>query len=129
MKRIYCLLRVVTSCKSSESRCWRPRGESCRVPPGPAVSVWEDTIARRVRALHLGKRQEPDPGVCRAGHADSSGRDDRCVLPAEPGVADETIAAELRGATSEAAREMDSWLDERLGALRVSASSYVVTET
>jgi len=40
----------------------------------------------------------------------------------------ETIAAELRGATSESAREMGSWLDERLDALREAASSYVVTE-
>ena len=40
----------------------------------------------------------------------------------------ETIAAELRGATSESAREMGSWLDERLDALRAAASSYVVTE-
>src|SRR5438067_2329085 len=40
----------------------------------------------------------------------------------------ETVAAELRGATSEAAREMGSWVDERLDALRVAASSYVVAE-
>jgi len=40
----------------------------------------------------------------------------------------ETIAAELRSATSESAREMGSWLDERLDALRAAASSYVVTE-
>src|SRR5205823_2063683 len=40
----------------------------------------------------------------------------------------QTIAAEFRGAISEAAREMGSWLDERLEALRTAASSYVVTE-
>jgi len=92
------------------------------------VSVWEDTIARRVRALHLGSVKNQIlafavlatliPAVVTTVVSYQQNRESLT----------ETIAAELRGATSEAAREMDSWLDERLGALRVSASSYVVTE-
>ncbi len=92
------------------------------------MSVWEDTIARRVRALHLGSVKNQIlafavlatliPAVVTTVVSYQQNRESLT----------ETIAAELRGATSEAAREMDSWLDERLGALRVSASSYVVTE-
>jgi diguanylate cyclase (GGDEF)-like protein len=38
------------------------------------------------------------------------------------------IALELRSVSAEAAREVNLWLDERLGDLRVSASSYVVSD-
>ena len=93
-----------------------------------SVSVWEDVIARRVRALHLGSVRNqivvfgllatliPTFVVTVVSY-----QQNRESLT-------ETIAAELRGATSEAAREVDAWLDDRLDALRVSASSYVVTE-
>ena len=92
------------------------------------MSVWEDVIARRVRALHLGSVRNqivvfgllatliPTFVVTVVSY-----QQNRESLT-------ETIAAELRGATSEAAREVDAWLDDRLDALRVSASSYVVTE-
>src|SRR2546427_4872105 len=40
----------------------------------------------------------------------------------------EQIAAELRSASSEAARQMDLWLEERLADLRAAASSYVISE-
>jgi len=92
------------------------------------VSVWEDTIARRLRALHLGsvRNQILAFGILATliptlVTTVVSYHHDRESLT-------ETIAAELRGATSEAAREMGSWLDERLDALRAGASSYVVTE-
>ena len=92
------------------------------------MSVWEDTIARRLRALHLGSvRNQIFAFAVLATLIPTlvttvvSYHHDRESLT-------ETIAAELRGATSEAAREMGSWLDERLDALRAAASSYVVTE-
>ena len=92
------------------------------------MSVWEDTIARRLRALHLGsvRNQILAFGILATliptlVTTVVSYHHDRESLT-------ETIAAELRGATSEAAREMGSWLDERLDALRAGASSYVVTE-
>jgi diguanylate cyclase (GGDEF)-like protein len=92
------------------------------------VSVWEDVIARRMRALHLGSVRNQIlafavlatliPTLVTTAVSYQQNRESLT----------ETIAAELRGATSEAAREMGSWLDERLDALRVAASSYVVTE-
>jgi diguanylate cyclase (GGDEF)-like protein len=92
------------------------------------VSVWEDTIARRLRALHLGSVRNQIfafavlatliPTLVTSVVSYHQNRESLT----------ETIAAELRGATSEAAREMGSWLDERLDALRAAASSYVVTE-
>jgi len=92
------------------------------------VSVWEDTIARRLRALHLGSVRNQIfafallatliPTLVTSVVSYHQSRESLT----------ETIAAELRGATSEAAREIGSWLDERLDALRAAASSYVVTE-
>jgi len=92
------------------------------------VSVWEDTVARRLRALHLGSVRNQIlafavfatliPTLVTTVMSYHQNRESLT----------ETIAAELRGATSEAAREMGSWLDERLDALRAAASSYVVTE-
>ena len=92
------------------------------------MSVWEDTIARRLRALHLGSVRNQIfafallatliPTLVTSVVSYHQSRESLT----------ETIAAELRGATSEAAREMGSWLDERLDALRAAASSYVVTE-
>ncbi len=92
------------------------------------MSVWEDTVARRLRALHLGSVRNQIlafavfatliPTLVTTVMSYHQNRESLT----------ETIAAELRGATSEAAREMGSWLDERLDALRAAASSYVVTE-
>jgi len=92
------------------------------------VSVWEDTIARRLRALHLGSVRNQllafavlatlIPTLVTTVVSYQQNRESLT----------EMMTAELRGATAESAREMSSWLDERLDALRVGASSYVVTE-
>jgi len=92
------------------------------------VSDFEDTIGRHARALRLGSVRNQIlafavvavlvPAV--ATTAVSYQRDRESLA--------ETMTAELRGATAESAREMGSWLDERLEALRVAASSYVVAE-
>ena len=92
------------------------------------MSDFEDTIARRARALRLGSvRNQILAFAVLAVLVPTlvttvvSYQHDRESLT-------ETIDAELRGATSESAREMGSWLDERLDALRVASSSYVVAE-
>ena len=92
------------------------------------MSVWEDTIARRLRALHLGSVRNQllafavlatlIPTLVTTVVSYQQNRESLT----------EMMTAELRGATAESAREMSSWLDERLDALRVGASSYVVTE-
>src|SRR5205085_11201741 len=94
----------------------------------PRVTDFEDTIARRARALRLGSVRNQIlafavlavlvPTLVTTVGSYQQNRES----------VTETIAAELRGATSESAREMGSWLDERLNALRGAASSYVVTE-
>src|SRR5260370_149708 len=40
----------------------------------------------------------------------------------------EKVNQELRGTSSETARAIDQWLDERLDELHVSASSYILAE-
>src|SRR2546421_1445579 len=45
----------------------------------------------------------------------------------QPSLSD-TVAQELRSASSEAARQADVWLDERLSELRVAAGSFVLSE-
>ena len=92
------------------------------------VSDFEDTIARRARALRLGSVRNQILAfavlailVPTVVTTLVSYQHDRESLT-------ETINAELRGAMSESAQEMGSWLDERLDALRVAASSYGVVE-
>jgi diguanylate cyclase (GGDEF)-like protein len=92
------------------------------------VSDFEESIARRARALRLGTVRNQILAfavlailVPTLVTTVVSYQHDRESLA-------ETIDAELRGATSESAREIGSWLDDRLDALRVAASSYVVAE-
>jgi len=92
------------------------------------VSVWEDTIARRMRALHLGSVRSQIFAFAVLATLIPTFVTTVVSYQRNREAQSETVAAELRGATSEAAREMGSWLDERLDALRVAASSYVVAE-
>jgi diguanylate cyclase (GGDEF)-like protein len=92
------------------------------------VSVWEDTVARRLRALHLGSVRNQLLAFAVLATLIPTLVTTVVSYYQNREWLSETIAAELRGATSEAAREMGSWLDERLDALRAAASSYVVTE-
>ena len=95
---------------------------------GLLVSIWEDVIARRARALHLGSvRNQILAFAVLATLIPTFVTTVVSYQQSRESLA-ETIAAELRSATSESAREMGSWLDERLDALRAAASSYVVTE-
>src|SRR3954462_9051801 len=92
------------------------------------VSAWEDTIGRRMRTLHLGSVRNQILAFAVLATliptfvtALTSYQQNRESLI-------ETMAAELRGATSESAREIGSWLGERLDAMRAAAGSYVVAE-
>lgn len=90
--------------------------------------AWQETVARRLRALHLDtiRRQVLVLGVAAA------------VVPAlvilvvasrqGGGSRSDRVARELRGVSAEAAWEVRQWLDERLYDLRVAASSYTVSE-
>lgn len=90
--------------------------------------AWKDVVARALRALHLdtiGNRvlllavlATLIPAVATTLVA-SKGR--RRLL-------NENIAQGLRGASTEAARELDLWLHQRLSELRVTAASYVLAE-
>jgi len=92
------------------------------------VIAWQETVASRLRALHLDsiRRQVLVLGVAAA------------VVPAlvilvvasrqGGGSRSDRVARELRGVSAEAAWEVGQWLDERLYDLRVAASSYTVSE-
>jgi len=92
------------------------------------VSQWEEILSRQLRALHLGSIRSnilvfavlatliPTLVTSLVSY-----RQNRQLLT-------EQIAAELRSASSEAARELGLWLNERLDDLRAAASSYVIAE-
>ena len=92
------------------------------------VSVWEESIARPLRALHLGSIRNQIlvfavlatliPTL--ATTLGSYGQARRSLT--------DKIAQDLRSASSEAARGTDLWLDARLHDLREAARSYVVSE-
>jgi diguanylate cyclase (GGDEF)-like protein len=92
------------------------------------VSTWEELIARPLRALHLGSIRNKILALAvlatliptLATTIVSYGRNRRALS--------EKVDQELRGTSSEAARALDQWLDERLDELHVSASSYVLSD-
>ena len=92
------------------------------------MSQWEAIVTRQLRALHLGSiRSNILVFAVLATLTPTlvtslvSYRQNRQLLT-------EQIAGELRSASSEAARELDLWLKERLDDLRAAASSYVTSE-
>jgi len=92
------------------------------------VTSWQETVASRLRALHLDtiRRQVLVLAVAAA------------VVPAlailvlasrqRHGSPGDRVARELRGVSAEAAWGVGQWLEERLYDLRVAASSYTVSE-
>jgi diguanylate cyclase (GGDEF)-like protein len=92
------------------------------------VRVWQETIARRLRALHLDTIRNqmlvfavvatlvPALAVTVASH-----RQDR------PSIGDQ-VAPELRAASADAAWDIDLWLSDRLRDLRVAATAYAAAE-
>ncbi|PYP74815.1 MAG: hypothetical protein DMD25_14785 [Gemmatimonadetes bacterium] len=105
-------------------------GESCCTLGGrPTVTTWQDAIARRLRALHLDTIRNqvlvfavvatllPALAVTVVSH-----RQNR-----PPSIGDQ-VAPELRGASADAAWDIDQWLSDRLRDLRVAATAYAVAE-
>jgi diguanylate cyclase (GGDEF)-like protein len=92
------------------------------------VSVWEEAIARRLRALHLGSIKSQilvfavvATLVPTLATTVVSYRQRREALA-------DRVVLELRGASAGAAWEADQWLGVRLHDLRVAASSFAVSE-
>src|SRR5438067_1856739 len=95
----------------------------------PTVTTWQDTIARRLRAVHLDTIRNqmlvfavvatlvPALAVTIVSH-----RQNR-----PPSIGDQ-VAPELRGASADAAWDIDQWLSDRLRDLRVAATAYAVAE-
>jgi len=93
------------------------------------VTTWQDAIARRLRALHLDTIRNqvlvfavvatllPALAVTVVSH-----RQNR-----PPSIGDQ-VAPELRGASADAAWDIDQWLSDRLRDLRVAATAYAVAE-
>jgi len=92
------------------------------------VTVWAETIARRLRALHLDTIRNqmlvfavvatlgPALAVTVASHRQN-----------RPGIGDQ-VGLELHGTSADAAWEIDQWLSDRLRDLRVAATAYTVAE-
>jgi diguanylate cyclase (GGDEF)-like protein len=92
------------------------------------VSVWEEKIARPLRALHLDSiRNKILALALLATLIPTLATTLMSYWQIRP-LLNDKIAQDLRGASSEAAREMPVWLNARLDDLRVSASSYVIPE-
>ena len=93
------------------------------------MTTWQDTIARRLRAVHLDTIRNqmlvfavvatlvPALAVTIVSH-----RQNR-----PPSIGDQ-VAPELRGASADAALDIDQWLSDRLRDLRVAATAYAVAE-
>src|SRR5258706_4777839 len=92
------------------------------------MTAWGERIARPLRALHLDSIRNKILALSvlatliptLATTVISYGRNRRALS--------EKVNQELRGTSSETARAIDQWLDERLDELHVSASSYIRAE-
>ena len=93
------------------------------------MTTWQDTIARRLRALHLDTIRNQmlvfavvATLVPALAVTVVSRRQNR-----PPSIGDQ-VAPELRGASADAAWDIDQWLSDRLRDLRVAATAYAVAE-
>ena len=92
------------------------------------MSFWKDTVARPLQALHIGSiRNQILVFAVLATLIPTLAT--TCVSYTQNRrLLDDKITQEVRGSSSEAARMMGLWLNERLDDLRVAARSYVVSE-
>jgi diguanylate cyclase (GGDEF)-like protein len=92
------------------------------------MSTWGERIAQPLRALHLDSIRNKILALAVLATliptltttVISYGRNRRALS--------EKVDQELRGTSSETARALDQWLDERLDELHVSANSYVLSD-
>src|SRR6266852_2886339 len=104
-------------------------GESCGTPGGRLkVTVWQETIARRLREFHLDSiRNQMLVFAVVATLVPTlvvtvlSSRQNRRSIG-------DQIAQELRATSTQAAWEIDQWLSDRVRDLRVAATAYAVPE-
>jgi diguanylate cyclase (GGDEF)-like protein len=92
------------------------------------VSEWAENVARPLRALHLDSiRNRIVVFVVFTALTPTLVMTVVSYRQSRRSLSDQ-IALELRSVSAEGAREVNLWLDERLGDLRVSASSYAVSD-
>src|SRR5260370_12106179 len=92
------------------------------------MSSWAETIARRLRALQLGSMRNEILAFALLATMIPTLATTLVFSCRNQQSLSDAAAQELRGARSEAAREIDLGLNQRLDALRGAASSYVVAE-
>jgi len=95
--------------------------------PAPTVSPWQETIARSLRALHLNSLRSRLLALALLATLIPTVAILSSFRHEQPSLSD-TVAQALRSVSSEAARQADVWLDERLSELRVAAGSFVLSE-
>ena len=93
-----------------------------------AVNSWTRIADRTLRTLHLNSMSGKFLLVAVVATL-FTGIVMWVALPRGEDRSDERLAMELRGVSSEAARAMGAWLDERVFDLRLRASPYVVSDT
>jgi len=92
-----------------------------------AVNSWNRIADRTLRTLHLNSMSGKFLLVAVVATL-FTGIVMWVALPRGADRSDERLAMELRGVSSEAARAMGAWLDERVFDLRLRASPYVVSD-
>src|SRR5882762_1370629 len=104
-------------------------GESCCTPGGRfTVTVWQETIARRLREFHLDSiRNQMLVFAVVATLVPTLAMTVVSSRQSRRSIGDQ-VAQELRGTSTQAAWEMDLWLGDRLRDLRVAATAYAVPE-
>ena len=91
------------------------------------MSPWQETIARSLRTLHLNSLRSRLLALALLATLIPTIAILSSFRHEQPSLSD-TVAQELRSVSSEAARQADVWLDERLSELRVAAGSFVLSE-
>jgi diguanylate cyclase (GGDEF)-like protein len=92
------------------------------------VTVWQETIARRLRTLHLDTiRNQILVFAVVATLAPALAVTVASRRQNRPSIGDQ-VAPELRGASADVAWDIDQWLSDRLRDLRVAATGYAAAQ-
>jgi len=92
------------------------------------VTVWQETIARRLREFHLDSiRNQMLVFAVVATLVPTLAMTVLSSRQSRRSIGDQ-VAQELRGTSTQAASEIDQWLSDRLRDLRVAATAYAVPE-